>query len=735
MLRSARRAPLDAVRLRVAGEVAQRVRHAFNAEVRPSEIASRMLLQTGGKKRQRAGVLALPCHTLLPGIRKVNAAVKNPAEVAARLAGGQYNVQGVDGVEAAGAYLNARVATEHLGRAVLPSILDGTFLAPDPADDDGPAVVVEYSQPNTHKAFHVGHVRNAVLGDTVARLYAHTGRRVVPVNYYGDEGAHVAKCLWHADLDAIAALPEGRRGEALGRAYTDACRALELGSLTSMPWPGAVAARVEDVRPHPHPEAHPAWRVVTLDAGDGRRATVVCGGDGYAAGDVVAWLPPGAPAPGRREALGVADMRGVASEGMMAGAAELGVEGADKKSRQIHVLPPDTPPGAVLVEHGRLPGAVPDGSTVAAEASRRRDGVQAARQALERAAEGHPGEAELRRRWTESRGWSVADFRRAYEWLGCRFERDYYESDLTGPGKELVRRWLGEGHLTRLGGDGGEAVACELGGDLGTAVLLRSDGGSLYSTKDLALALQKARDWSGMSRSVYVVDAAQSLHFRQVFAVLERCGHAREAAACVHVPYGLVTLPSGRMSSRDGTVVLFSELRERLERRTKAEYPGCDARAVALAAVRFGMLRVDAARDIVFDLDEWAGRRGATGPYLLYAVARARSVLDRLAAGGERPAAPGDYAPLDDEAERAVLSHLAGFWPCVEAAAEQHNPAGLCTYLVELAQRFSSWYESSPVAGAPDPATRAARLAFVAAVERTLTSGLGVLGVPAVDRM
>lgn len=149
--------------------------------------------------------------------------------------------------------------------------------------------MIEYSQPNTHKAFHVGHMRNVALGDSLVRLWEHMGHKVVAANYFGDEGAHVAKCLWllkqrmderECDLDGLN-VPDDRKGEYLGLLYAEANDMLDLSQLTKYPYDGVVAARVVSIDAHPAPNAPKNWHVCQVEYGEGRTATVVCGGTGY----------------------------------------------------------------------------------------------------------------------------------------------------------------------------------------------------------------------------------------------------------------------------------------------------------------------------------------------------------------------------------------------------------------------------------------------------------------------
>jgi tRNA-binding EMAP/Myf-like protein len=231
-----------------------------------------------------------------------------------------------------GSFLHVHLKVAFLGR-VVQEIAAGSFLEALPRVC-GENVMVEYSQPNTHKAFHVGHMRNVALEDSLVRLFEHCGHNVTAVNYLGDEGAHVAKCLWllrqmlhekgdiHVeDLD----VPVEMRGEFLGKIYSEAVELLEYSSVTTLPFPDVLAARVESIEKHPNPEAPAHWHVVKVVFGtdDSETATVVCGGKGYSIGDLVAYMPVGKRF--NQEIVEPKDMKGIQSHGIMIAYAELGL--------------------------------------------------------------------------------------------------------------------------------------------------------------------------------------------------------------------------------------------------------------------------------------------------------------------------------------------------------------------------------------------------------------------------
>ncbi len=288
------------------------------------------------------------------------------------------------------------------------------------------------------------------------------------------------------------------------------------------------------------------------------------------------------------------------------------------------------------------------------------------------------------------------------------------------------------------------AIVCDLTEHkLGHLVLLKSDGAGLYATKDLSLAHRKFSQFD-VDRSIYVVDIAQTLHFQQVFKTLELMGWER-ATRCVHLAYGQVVLPHGKMSSRKGTVILFSQLQQLLEKQLMADYLGKyqgawpeeelqqAVRALSVATIRYGMLNHDTAKDIVFELQDWTAKGGNNGPYMLYAYARIASVLREVPAD---PSCPGSFLELTEH-EKPILMFVSQFWEVLDSCVAKLNPSALCAYLFSLSKALSSWYEldTSRIKHEANPARKNILLALLRAVGLTIKQALAVLGIQTIERM
>lgn len=592
----------------------------------------------------------------------------------------------------------------------------------------GERVMIEYSQPNTHKAFHVGHLRNVCLGHALCRVMDFAGFDAVPANYPGDIGMHVIKCLWCYLSFHREQTPPENRGRWLGEIYAQADALLTEANRyrsevvaclqQALASRGSLGARMRD------------WfQGECLKASAARGDDVEWQGDirtlserlrqeePFEINDIVHrpvgdWLWNLWLAFGRELTLLRAEV-----------AKEASSEDADA-IRQC-------------AQRNESIGADPEKWFYAKEM----------RRLLRRWEARDPEIVDL---WRETRQWSLDDFQRIYAQLGAEFEAWFFESEAEESGKEIAEELVEKGIATDLRPNG--AVIVEIDKRLGldtdeyrTLVILRSDGSSLYSTKDLSLAKRKFEEY-GVDRSIYVVDVGQSLYFRQIFKVLELWGF-EQARKCFHLAYEVVRLPSGKMSSRSGSVVFYDDFyQEALDRARRgvdekrglehhSEVPDLDqvqrgevARAVALGAMKYGMLCVDNNKPITFDLDSALSFEGQTAPYIQYAHARACRILEKA---GAAEGTDFDYAAIAIEtAEIDLLETIAAFPHEVERAAGEFKPLYIAVYLYKLAKTFSDFYRDCPVLKGEE-AVRRSRLALVDAARQTLANGLRLLAIPA----
>jgi arginyl-tRNA synthetase len=353
------------------------------------------------------------------------------------------------------------------------------------------------------------------------------------------------------------------------------------------------------------------------------------------------------------------------------------------------------------------------------------------------------GEGEVAELWRSTRQWSLDAFAEIYGWLRARFDHVFYESEMEKAGRAAVEDGLARGVFQRS--QGAVGIDLEAHG-LGFFLVLKADGTTLYATKDLALAETKFERF-GVRQSIYVVGAEQTLHFRQVFKTLELLGY-EQARDCHHLSYGLVMLPEGKMSSRAGNIIAFTRLREEMHDYIVRNYLGAHrgdwddaeiaeaARRIAVAAIRYGMVKQDPSRSIVFNLEDWLVSEGDTGTYLCYAYTRVQSILRQVAqARGLEPDAGADLTLLAHENERALIRALHDFNRTVQRAARQLRPNLVANALFTLCKDFSRAYTTCSVLHAESDELARARLALFGATGRLLGEGCRLIGIEPPERM
>jgi len=362
---------------------------------------------------------------------------------------------------------------------------------------------------------------------------------------------------------------------------------------------------------------------------------------------------------------------------------------------------------------------------------------RAAQQMLQDWEAGKPEVIEL---WKRMNGWVFAGFAETYKTMGIEFDRTYLESQTYLLGKDIVNRGLASGAFTRR--DDG-AVVCDLGDKLGVKVLLRADGTSVYITQDLGTTLKKYADYQPDSM-IWVVGDEQIWHFQVLFALLKKLG-CEWADRLHHLAYGMVNLPTGRMKSREGTVVdadnLFEEMIDlalaACRERNSDGVADCElearARIIAMGALKFMLLKFNPKTTIMFDPAASIRFEGDTGPYVQYACARIASILRKA---GNPDTAGADWSLLAAPEEKN-LALWAAFYPAVLAqAAERLDCSGLVEYLLNVAKAFNQFYRECPVlAEGVAPELRTARLALAKSVGVLLKDGLRTLTIDVPDAM
>jgi arginyl-tRNA synthetase len=353
------------------------------------------------------------------------------------------------------------------------------------------------------------------------------------------------------------------------------------------------------------------------------------------------------------------------------------------------------------------------------------------------------GDPEVIALWKLMNKWAVEGIKRTYERQGISFDAYYFESLTYTKGKAEILAGLDRGVFQK---DPDGSVWADLQ-DIGLdrKVLLRKDGTSLYITQDIGTAIHRHGDWP-FERLVYVVASEQQYHFRVLFELLKRLGYDW-AKNLHHLSYGLVNLPSGRMKTREGTVVDADDLMDELSALAEKEIvaKGRDASVgevravadkVALGALHYYLLQTSPTKDMLYDPEQSLSFTGDTGPYIQYMGARASSILRKYESGeGNAMAGKVDPAVLSQDADWALVRKLTAFSDSLATAARAMEPSVMASYAHELAAEFSAWYRDNQVLTNEKADLSASRVALVRAVKATLEAVCSMLCIPFMDLM
>jgi arginyl-tRNA synthetase len=345
--------------------------------------------------------------------------------------------------------------------------------------------------------------------------------------------------------------------------------------------------------------------------------------------------------------------------------------------------------------------------------------------------------------WKTMNGWVYKGFESTYHQMGVTFDKLYFESETYLLGKEEVLKGVEKGVFYKKE-DGSVWVDLTEDG-LDQKVLLRSDGTSVYMTQDIGTAILRFRDFPKISRQVYTVGNEQEYHFKVLFLILAKLGYtwARE---CYHLSYGMVDLPSGKMKSREGTVVdaddLMAEMIEEAEKQTRElgkidEISEQEARKlfemIGIGALKFYLLKVDPKKRMMFDPNESIQLQGHTGPFIQYTHARIRSIVRKAATMD----ISGDLSKIKTlmPNEQQLINLLSIYPGRLQDAASDYAPSIIANYAYDLAKEYNQFYQSIPIFAEEDQSKLKLRVALSEKVADVLKKAMGLLGVEVPERM
>ncbi|WP_037319302.1 arginine--tRNA ligase [Salegentibacter sp. Hel_I_6] len=485
-----------------------------------------------------------------------------------------------------------------------------------PAAEDAQGIMVEYSSPNTNKPLHLGHIRNILLGFSVAEILSAAGNKSYKTQIINDRGIHICKSMLAWERFGNGETPEstGLKGDKLVGNY-----------------------------------------YVKFD-------------QEY-----------------KKEISELMETKGISEDAAKAEA-------------------------PILVD---------------------------AKQMLLKWEAGDPEVVAL---WEKMNQWVYNGFEKTYDALGVDFDKNYYESQTYLLGKDVVNQGLEKGVFYKKE-DGSVWIDLTDEG-LDEKIVLRSDGTAVYMTQDIGTAIQRVRDFD-INGMVYTVGNEQDYHFKVLFLILKKLGFDW-ADYLYHLSYGMVDLPSGKMKSREGTVVdaddLISEMTE-TARNISEELGKLDGytevekeelyRMIGLGALKYYILKVDPKKRILFNPEESVDFQGNTGPFIQYTYARIQSIIRK--ADFDFKKSIEDYQ--FHEKERSLIKQLQLYPETIQMAAENHSPALIANYTYELVKEFNSFYQNVTILGTEDLSEKILRVQLANSVGNVIKSSFGLLGIQVPERM
>jgi arginyl-tRNA synthetase len=477
--------------------------------------------------------------------------------------------------------------------------------------DDEEAVMVEYSSPNTNKPLHLGHVRNILLGYSVAEILKASGKKVYKTQIINDRGIHICKSMlaWQRFGKEATPASTGLKGDKLvGNFYV---------------------------------KFDKEYKKQIKDLVDG---------------------------------------------------------GMDKKEAEKKA--------PVLLE------------------------------AQEMLRKWEAGDAEVVALWKKMNQWVYDGFEETYKTIGVDFDSYYYESNTYLLGKDVVADGLEKGVFYRK--DDGSVWIDLTDEGLDEKIVLRADGTAVYMTQDIGTAIQRVKDHPDIGGMVYTVGNEQDYHFKVLFLILKKLGF-KWAEKLYHLSYGMVDLPSGKMKSREGTVVDADDLLEDMSKTAEAistELGKLDGfseaekiklyKIIGLGALKYYILKVDPRKRIMFNPEESVDFQGNTGPFIQYTYARIQSIIRKSAVSLTAPVA---LTYQLHPKEKELLKQLELFPEIIQQAAANFSPALIANYVYDLVKEFNSFYQNISILGAESDAEVAFRVKLSAKVGEVIKSAFALLGI------
>ena len=519
-----------------------------------------------------------------------------------------------------------------------------------------PAIMVEYSSPNTNKPLHLGHLRNIFLGYSVSEILKANGHEVIKTQIINDRGIHICKSMLAWDRFS----PVNEKGER------------ETPSNTGLKGDKLVGKYY-----------------VEFDKNFNREAKQI-----------------------------IADWE--------QGVFEDYPEHVTEEFTKLNSAKSGKDEKAIKAIDAKIKDLA-------------KNETQLLKDAKEMLIRWEARDPQTYLLWSTMNGWVYEGFEKTYRSMGVDFDKLYYESDTFLLGKDIVLEGLKNGVFFKKE-DG--SVWIDLSDEgLDEKLVLRSDGTSVYMTQDLGTAVDRFKDFPQLSGMVYTVGNEQDYHFKVLFLILKKMGY-QWAENCFHLSYGMVDLPSGKMKSREGTVVdaddLIAEVIEKAKAMTeeRGHLDGMTAeeveklyKMIGLGGLKYYLLKVDPRKRMLFNPDESIELNGNTGPFIQYCYARIQSLL---AKAGELGVIEGAQM---NEQEIELIKLMRAFPQTISEAAQNYSPALLANYLFELVKAYNHYYQLVHILTETDEPTKNFRLAMSQKIGEIIGKGMKLLGIEVPARM
>lgn len=602
----------------------------------------------------------------------------------------------------------------------------------DTIEKKNATVMVEYSSPNTNKPLHLGHVRNNLLGFSVAQILKEAGYNVIKTQIINDRGIHICKSMLAWEKFGKNETPESTSTKGdhfVGKYYVEFDKELKNQTNTIF---NDFRINKFDQFDTPKKEEVKALneKINTLEAKKKELLQTV---------DI-------SELSALHEEFEKQFKEALNNDSLISAVPKKVEEIISKKNKEENVSDEkelETIKSQTKVFQSIFKEVLEVEGKLEAEKSNLKEickpVTEIMKEAQQMLLDWEKGDEKVRNLWNEMNSWVYKGFNETYNRLGVDFDQVQYESNTYILGKDLIQEGLDKGVLYQKEDD---SVWCDLTDEgLDQKLLLRSDGTSVYMTQDLGTAVERFKQ-NDIQKLIYTVGNEQDYHFQVLFKILGKLGYSW-ADQLYHLSYGMVELPNGKMKSREGTVVDADDLMQEMYKEAKAittelgklegltdEEKEASYEIIGQAALKYFMLKVDPKKKMLFNPDESVEFAGNTGPFVLYTYARIQSVLSK---------ANFEFKTTSDlalnEYEKELIMLLSNYKGTVEKAAELLSPAFLANYVYDLVKAYNSFYQSNPIISQEDENLKQFRLNLSDLTAKTIKKSLGLLGIKTVNRM